>query len=110
MLGVIHSLVPASSVSHVGHRYIALPAEELITSGKTFVKMSSAIDAEHDPLLQKCAMSQQNQSNVMLFVYIVVELTTSQIGVIRNLMTIQRNQSQHLETSENKDQRKPTLG
>ena len=85
MLGVIHSLVPASRVSHIGHRYIALPVEELITSGKTVMKMSSAIDAEPDPMLQKCAVSQQNQSQVILFVYIVVVLTTSWVGVITNL-------------------------
>ena len=72
--------------------------------------MSSAIDAEPDPMLQKCAMSQQNQSQVILFVYIVVVLTTSWVGVITNLTAIERNQGQHLETSESKDQRKTTLG
>ena len=65
--------------------------------------MSSAIDAEPDPTLQKCAVSQQNQSQVILFVYIVVVSTTPQVGVITNLTTIERNQGQHLETSEIKN-------
>ena len=47
--------------------------------------MFSALDAEPDPMLQKCAMSQQKQSQVTSFVYIVVVLTTSQVGVITNL-------------------------
>ena len=63
--------------------------------------MSSAIDAEPDPMLQKCAMSQQNQSQVILFVYIVVVLTTSWVGVVNKPNDlIERNQGQHLETSE----------
>ena len=35
---------------------------------------------------------------------------SSQVGVITNLMTIERNQGQHLETSEIKNPAKPTIG
>ena len=83
---------------------------EWITSGKTVMKMSSALDVEPDPMLQKCAMSQQKQSQTILFVYIVVVLTTSQIGVITNLMIIERNQGQCLGTSGIKNTTKPTIG
>ena len=77
---------------------------------KTVMKMSSAIYAEPDPTLQKCAVSQQSQLQVILFVYIVVVLTTHRVGVVTNLMTIERNQGQHRQTSEIKNPRKPTAG
>ena len=44
----------------------------MITSGKTVTRMFSAIDAEPDPTLQKCAEFQHNQPQVIPFVYIVV--------------------------------------
>ena len=84
--------------------------EEQITSGNTVIKMFSALDAEPDPMLRKCAVTQQKQSQAILFVYSVVVLTTSQVGVVTNLMTIERNQGQHLETSEIKNPAKPTIG
>ena len=74
------------------------------------MKMSSALDAEPDPMLQKCTVSQQKQSQVILFVYIMVVLTTSQVGVITNLTTIERDQGQHLGTSGIKNPTKPTIG
>ena len=88
--------------------YDAPPVEEWITSGKTVMKMSSALDAEPGPTLQKCAVSQQKQVKVTLFVYIVVVLTTSQVDVITSLTTIERNQGQCLGTSGNADQIIPT--
>ena len=44
----------------------------MITSGKTVMRMFSAIGAEPDLTLQKCAESQHNQPQVILSVYIVV--------------------------------------
>ena len=72
------------------------------------MKMSSAQDAEPGPMPQKCAMPLQKQVQVTLFAYIVVVLTTSQVGVTTNLTTIERNQGQHLGTSGNADQIIPT--
>ena len=74
------------------------------------MKMSSALDAEPDPMLQKCAMSQQKQLQVTSFVYIVVVLSTSWVDVITSLMTIERNQGQCLGTSGNESQTIPTIG
>ena len=53
---------PSTSIQGKTHRpqVICTAVEELITSGKTVVKMFSALDAEPDPTLQKCAMSEQN--------------------------------------------------
>ena len=103
---------PSTSTQGETHRpqVICTAAEEQITSGKTVMKMFSALDAEPDPMLQKCAMSQQKQSQVTSFVYIVVVLTTSQVGVITNLMTTERNQGQCLGTSGIKNPTKPTIG
>ena len=39
---------------------------------KTVMRMFSAIDAEPDPMLQRCAKFQHNQLQVIPFVYIVV--------------------------------------
>ena len=74
------------------------------------MKMSSALDAESGPMLQKCAVSQQKQVQVTLFVYIVVVLTTFQVDVVTSLMTIEKNQGQCLGTSGNTDQIIPTTG
>ena len=95
-------------VIQVDHRYDALPVEEWITSGKIVKKMSSAQDEEPGPMPQKCTMPLQKQVKVTLFAYIVVVLTTSQVGVTANITTIERNQGQCLGTSGNADQIIPT--
>ena len=43
----------------------------MITSGKTVTRMFSAIDAEPDPMLQRCAEFQHNQPQVIPSAYIV---------------------------------------
>ena len=108
MLGAKHSLAPATTVVRVEHRYDAPPVEERITSGKIAMKISSAHDAEPDPMPQKCAVPLQKQVQVTLFAYNVVVLTTSQVDVTTNLTTIERNQGQCLGTSGNTDQIIPT--
>ena len=110
MLGAKHSLAPAPTVIQVDHRYDAPPVEEQITSGKIAMKMSSAQDAEPGPTPQKCAVPLQEQVQVTLFANIVVVLTTSQVDVTTNLITIERNQGQCLGTSGNADQIIPTTG
>ena len=94
----------------VDHRYDAPPVEERIISGKIAMRMFSAQDAEQDPTLWKCVMPQQKQVQVTLFVYIVVVLTTSQVDVVTNLITIERYHGQHLGTSGNANQIIPTIG
>ena len=74
-----------------------------ITSGKTAVRMFSAIDVGTDLTLQKCPESQHRQPQVQPYAYIVVVLTTLQVNVIINQTTIERSQGQHQETLGIKD-------
>ena len=72
--------------------------------------MFLANDAEQGLMLQKCAMYPTKQVGATPFAFIVVVLTTSQVGVTTNLMIIEKNQGQCLTTSGNVDQIIATAG
>ena len=107
---VNHNLVAAIKLSHAGHNYIALPAEDVINSERTVVRMSSAATAGQDHMLWKCAEPHHNKSQVILYVYIVVVQTTAQVDVIVNQTTTEKNQDHHLETLGTKDPGQTTAG
>ena len=59
MLRIQHILAPAPREKQVSHRFNAPPVEAMITSGRIVMRMSFAQDAEPNPTLQKCVVSQQ---------------------------------------------------
>ena len=69
-----------------------------------------ANNAEQGLTLQKCAVYPTKQVEATPFAFIVVVLTTSQVGVTTNLTIIEKNQIQCLGTSGNVDQIIATTG